>query len=90
MILTLLKWSIARLSTGHKIVISAAWIARERLENGEFGLHLSAHVVWSQAYGGMRKNGDTVLEGEKIVLVPYKTNHVPRLVWFNKERAKIG
>lgn len=26
----------------------------------------------------MRKNGDTVLEGEKIVLVPYKKNHVPR------------
>ncbi|KAK2571860.1 N-acetyltransferase 9-like protein [Acropora cervicornis] len=28
--------------------------------------------------GGMKVNGSTILEGERIVLVPYKREHVPR------------
>ena len=35
--------------------------------------------------GGMKVNGSTILEGERIVLVPYKREHVPRLVETSRE-----
>lgn len=35
--------------------------------------------------GGMKVNGGTILEGERIVLVPYKREHVPRLVETSRE-----
>lgn len=35
--------------------------------------------------GGMKFNGSTILEGERIVLVPYKREHVPRLVETSRE-----
>lgn len=33
----------------------------------------------------MKVNGSTILEGERIVLVPYKREHVPRLVETSRE-----
>ena len=33
----------------------------------------------------MKVNGSTILEGERIVLVPYKREHVPRLVETTRE-----
>ena len=37
----------------------------------------------------MRINSETVLEGDKIVLVPYRKEHVPRLVVAGK-RTWVG